>query len=191
MATALMLGDIIRFLLEITFTLFGAALILRAWIHAVRLHPFNPLARAIYQGTNWLVLPLRRVIPATGSIDWTSLIAAWVAALIYLILVWLSAVGALPPASALPSAMGSALLMVLKWTLNLMVWMTLIQAVLSWVNPLSPLMPLLQTLTAPLLDPIRRILPRTAIDFSPLVLLIGAQILLMMVARLAYGIFGV
>ena len=87
--------------------------------------------------------------------------------------------------------MGSALLMVLKWTLNLMVWMTLIQAVLSWVNPLSPLMPLLQTLTAPLLDPIRRILPRTAIDFSPLVLLIGAQILLMMVARLAYGIFGV
>jgi len=137
------------------------------------------------------VLPLRRVIPATGSIDWTSLIAAWVAALIYLILVWLSAVGALPPASALPSAMGSALLMVLKWTLNLMVWMTLIQAVLSWVNPLSPLMPLLQTLTAPLLDPIRRILPRTAIDFSPLVLLIGAQILLMMVARLAYGIFGV
>ncbi|KCV29469.1 YGGT domain protein, partial [Bordetella pertussis H934] len=40
-------------------------------------------------------------------------------------------------------------------------------------------------------DPIRRILPRTAIDFSPLVLLIGAQILLMMVARLAYGIFGV
>ncbi|MEB2657742.1 YggT family protein [Bordetella parapertussis] len=191
MATALMLGDIIRFLLEITFTLFGAALILRAWIHAVRLHPFNPLARAIYQGTNWLVLPLRRVIPATGSIDWTSLIAAWVAALIYLILVWLSAVGALPPASALPSAMGSALLMVLKWTLNLMVWMTLIQAVLSWVNPLSPLMPLLQALTAPLLDPIRRILPRTAIDFSPLVLLIGAQILLMMVARLAYGIFGV
>ncbi|AEE68184.1 YggT family protein [Bordetella pertussis] len=191
MATALMLGDIIRFLLEITFTLFGAALILRAWIHAVRLHPFNPLARAIYQGTNWLVLPLRRVIPATGSIDWTSLIATWVAALIYLILVWLSAVGALPPASALPSAMGSALLMVLKWTLNLMVWMTLIQAVLSWVNPLSPLMPLLQTLTAPLLDPIRRILPRTAIDFSPLVLLIGAQILLMMVARLAYGIFGV
>lgn len=186
-----MLGDIIRFLLEITFTLFGAALILRTWIHAVRLHPFNPLARAIYQGTNWLVLPLRRVIPATGSIDWTSLIAAWVAALIYLILVWLSAVGALPPASALPSAMGSALLMVLKWTLNLMVWMTLIQAVLSWVNPLSPLMPLLQTLTAPLLDPIRRILPRTAIDFSPLVLLIGAQILLMMVARLAYGIFGV
>ncbi|ALX20543.1 integral membrane protein [Bordetella pertussis] len=186
-----MLGDIIRFLLEITFTLFGAALILRAWIHAVRLHPFNPLARAIYQGTNWLVLPLRRVIPATGSIDWTSLIATWVAALIYLILVWLSAVGALPPASALPSAMGSALLMVLKWTLNLMVWMTLIQAVLSWVNPLSPLMPLLQTLTAPLLDPIRRILPRTAIDFSPLVLLIGAQILLMMVARLAYGIFGV
>ncbi len=46
-----------------------------------------------------------------------------------------------------------------------------IQAVLSWVNP-APMMPLLQALTAPMLDPIRRILPRTSIDFSPLVLLL-------------------
>ncbi|MNT10349.1 YGGT family protein [compost metagenome] len=72
-----------------------------------------------------------------------------------------------------------------------MVWLTLIQAVLSWVNPMAPMMPLLQSLTAPLLDPIRRVLPRTSIDFSPLVLLIAAQILLMVLARLSYGMMGV
>ncbi|OZI27462.1 YggT family protein [Bordetella genomosp. 7] len=187
-----MLGDILRFLLEITFTLFGAALIARAWIHAVRLHPFNPLARGIYQATNWLVLPIRKVIPAGNSIDWTSLVAAWLTALAYLALMWLLAVGSLIPAALVPAALGSSLLMVIKWALNLIVWLTLLQAVLSWVNPMSPLMALLQTLTAPLLDPIRRLLPRTAaIDFSPLILLILAQVVLMMLARLTYGLLGV
>ncbi|MDM9560469.1 MULTISPECIES: YggT family protein [Bordetella] len=187
-----MFGDILRFLLEITFTLFGAALIARAWIHAVRLHPFNPLARAIYQATNWLVLPLRKLIPAGHSVDWSSLVAAWLAALVYLVLIWLVAAGTLVPASMLPSAVGSSLLLVVKWALNLIVWLTLLQAILSWINPMSPLMALLQTLTAPLLDPIRRILPRgAAIDFSPLVLLILAQVALMMLGRLTYGLFGI
>ncbi|CAB3671258.1 MAG: YggT family protein [Achromobacter pulmonis] len=186
-----MLGEILRFLLEIAFTLFGAALIARAWMHAIRMHPFNPLARAVYQATNWLVMPLRKIIPAGNKIDWTSLVATWLAALVYMVLSWLVALGALIPAVLLPSAMLSALLMALKWALNLVVWLTLIQAVLSWVNPMAPMMPLLQTLTAPMLDPIRRLLPRSSIDFSPLVLLIIAQVLLMVLARLSYGLMGI
>lgn len=186
-----MLGEILRFLLEITFTLFGAALILRAWMHAVRLHPFNPVARAVYQVTNWLILPLRKVLPSAGLVDWASLFAVWLAALVYLLLTWLLLVGTLIPPAALPSVAASALLMSLKWALNLVVWMTLIQAVLSWVNPMSPIMPILGTLTAPLLDPIRQILPRTSIDFSPLLLLVIAQVLLMVLARLSYSLMGV
>ncbi|WP_066132295.1 YggT family protein [Bordetella ansorpii] len=186
-----MFGDILRFLLEILFTLFGAALILRAWIHAVRLHPFNPMARAVYQGTNWLVAPLRKLLPSTGKIDWASLVGVWLTALVYMVLMWLVTVGSLVPLALLPATAGSALLMSLKWALNLIVWLTLIQAVLSWVNPMAPLMPLLQTLTAPLLDPIRQILPRTGIDFSPLVLLVLAQVLLMVLARLTYSMMGV
>lgn len=187
-----MLGEILRFLLDIVFRLFGAALIARAWMHAIRMHPFNPLAHAIYQATNWLVLPLRKLIPAGRKIDWASLAAAWLAALIYQALIWLIAIGALIPAVLLPAAMLSALLVALKWALNLVVWLTLIQAVLSWVNPMAPMMPLLQTLTAPMLDPIRRLLPRAQIDFSPLILLIVAQVLLTALARLlSYGPIGV
>ncbi|CAM4043066.1 YggT family protein [Bordetella tumulicola] len=187
-----MLGDILRFLFEITFTLFGAALIARAWIHAVRLHPFNPLARGIYQFTNWLILPIRKLIPSGNAIDWPSLVGAWLTALLYLILMWLVSMGALIPAAMLPAALGTSLLMVVKWALNLIIWLTLLQAVLSWISPLSPLMPLLQTLTAPMLEPIRRILPRrSAIDFSPLVLLILAQIVLMMLSRLTFSLLGI
>ncbi|WMD18688.1 YggT family protein [Achromobacter seleniivolatilans] len=185
-----MLGEIFRFLLEIVFTLFGAALIARAWMHAIRLHPFNPLSRAIYQATNWLVMPLRKIIPAGNKIDWTSLVCVWLAALVYIVLIWLVSIGALIPAEMLPKAMGSALLMAIKWALNLVVWLTLIQAVLSWVNPMAPMMPLLQSLTAPMLDPIRRILPRTSIDFSPLVLLVLAQVLLMVLNNLSQRMMG-
>src|SRR3546814_838144 len=187
-----MFGDILRFLLEIISTLFGVALIARVWTHAVRLHPFNPLARGIYQATNWLVLPIRKLIPAGNSVDWSSLFAAWLTALAYLVLIWLVAVGSLIPAALLPAALGSSLLMVVKWALNLIVWLTLLQAVLSWINPMSPLMALLQTLTAPLLAPIRRLLPRSsAIDFSPPVLLLPAPLVLMMLARLTSRSFGV
>lgn len=186
-----MFGDIFRFLIEITFMLFGAALIVRAWIHAVRLHPFNPLSRGIYQVTNWLVLPIRKLVPAGNVLDWPSLVAAWLTAMVYLVLTWLVVMHSLIPAALLPAALGASLLMVVRWTLNIIVWMTFLQAILSWVNPMSPLMPLLQTLTAPLLEPIRRILPQWRIDLSPLVLFILAQIVLMMLSRVIFMLSGV
>lgn len=185
-----MLGDILLFLINILFTLFGAALLLRAWMHTIRLHPFNPLAHVIYQATNWLIVPLRRLIPAGNRVDWTSLIAGWLAALVFFLLVVLVNAGRLPPLQLLPGIALTALLTEVRWALNLIVWLTLIQAVLSWVNPMSPIMALLQTLTAPLLDPLRRLLPRSRIDFSPLVLLILAQIAIMVLTRVSYGSFG-
>ena len=42
-----------------------------------------------------LVHPLRRVIPATGYIDWSSLVAAYVTALVYLFLL-VASVGVSP-----------------------------------------------------------------------------------------------
>ena len=187
-----MFGDILRFLLEVAFTLFGAALIARAWMQAVRLHPFNPFAQAIHQVTNWLVLPLRKAVPSGGTADWASLLAAWLTALAYLLLMWMSSTSTLIPFQLLPMALGAAVLTVAKWTLNLVVWITLIQAILSWVNPLAPMMPVLQTLTAPLLAPIRRIMPNMGgIDLSPLVLLILAQVAMMDLGRIGYGLFGV
>ena len=43
-----MLGEILRFLLDIFFSLLGAVLLARVWIFAVKLHPFNPISQAIY-----------------------------------------------------------------------------------------------------------------------------------------------
>ena len=185
-----MFGEIFRFLLEIAFTLFGAALLIRVWMQAITMPRFNPMAHAMHRYTDWLVAPLHRVLPSRGRIDWACLVAAVLTAFVYVILNWLISVGTLIPAAALPVALGAALFMVVRWALNLVIWLTLIQAILSWVNPAAPLMPLLQMLTAPLLNPIRRLLPSSTIDFSPLVVLVLAQVAIMFVTRLGLQIFG-
>ena len=187
-----MLSEILRFLLEIGSSLFGALLLARAWIFAVRLHPFNPMAQAINQATNWLVTPMRKVLPASKSFDWASLIAALLVAIAYLLLMWVVSTGTLPPPALLPAMLLAALIAVARWSLSLIVWMTLIQAVLSWVNPMATIMPVLRILTEPLLLPIRRIMPNFgAIDLSPIALLILAQIAMMVLNRISYTLLGV
>ncbi|NYT80123.1 YggT family protein [Alcaligenaceae bacterium] len=187
-----MFSEALLFIVNIIFTLFGIALLLRAWIFAIRLHPFNPYAQAVLRITNWLVQPMRRVIPSGNKIDWPSLVACWLAALVFLLLTWWLFMGTLPSLQSLAPALVAALLTMLKWAFNVILWMTLIQAILSWVNPMAPIMPLLQTLTAPMLDPIRRIMPNLGgLDLSPLVLLIIAQVAMMFLQSMAFSLFGV
>ena len=186
-----MIGEILRFLLDIVFNLVGAILLARAWIHAAKLHPFNPLSQAIHQATNWLVEPLRKVVPTKGGLfDWASLLGALLAAMAYLLLMWLVSTSSMLPAKLLPGLMGASVVTVGRWALNLIVWMTLIQMVLSWVNPLATIMPVLTTLTDPLLAPIRRITPKLgALDLAPLVLLVLAQIAMMVLGRISFTLF--
>ena len=186
-----MIGEILRFLLDIVFNLIGAILLARAWIHAAKLHPFNPMSQAIHQATNWLVEPLRKVVPTNGGLfDWASLLGALLAAMAYLLLMWLVSTSSMLPAKLLPGLIGASVVTVGRWALNLIVWMTLIQMVLSWVNPMATIMPVLTTLTDPLLAPIRRITPKLgALDLAPLVLLVLAQIAMMVLSRMSFTLF--
>ena len=186
-----MIGEILRFLLDIVFNLVGAVLLARAWIHAAKLHPFNPMSQAIYQATNWLVQPLRKIVPTSGGlVDWASLLGALLAAALYLFLMWLVSTASLLPAKLIAGLIGASVVTLGRWALNLIVWMTLIQAVLSWVNPMATIMPVLTTLTDPLLAPIRRITPKLgALDLAPLVLLVLAQIAMMVLSRISFTLF--
>ncbi|MDR5833252.1 YggT family protein [Caballeronia sp. LZ034LL] len=186
-----MFGEIARFLLSTVFTLFGAALLLRAWMQVVRMPPYNPVSNAVMQATNWIVLPLRKILPG-GKIDWASILAALIAAAVYVMLMVVLA--GVDPTLMLPMLALVAVLTVIKWALNLIIWMTILMALLSWLNPQSPAMPLLFQITAPFLDPLRRILPRLGgIDLSPILLFVIVQVLLMVVTRVAVSmtLFGI
>jgi YggT family protein len=187
-----MTGDILQFLIEISFTILGAAFLARCWLHAIRFHPFNPFAQLIIRATEWLTKPLGNVLPKGRSIDYASLLGAYLMAVAYLLFMWMVATRTLPSMELFGASLMAALVTMGRWALNLVIWLTLIQAILSWVNPMAPIMPVLRTLTAPLLEPIRRIMPNFGgFDLSPLVLIILAQVAMMVLSRISFTLFGV
>ena len=69
--------------------------------------------------------------------------------------------------------------------ISLLTALLIIQAVLSWIQPSSPVQYILHQLTDPMLQPIRRALPLVGgIDLSPLVALLLLQVLSMVIRGL-------
>lgn len=59
--------------------------------------------------------------------------------------------------------------------LRLLTWLIIIRALISWVNPdpYNPIVVFLNRSTDPLLEPVRRRMPRMQVDFSPLIVILG------------------
>lgn len=172
-----MLYQIISLLLEVTAGLLTGVCLLRLYMQYQRIpmseRSGNPLGRFIFALTDWLVLPLRRIVPAVGRWDTASLLAAWLLQLGQLLILWLLAGAATGMVSLLVMAVFGVLRMVLSGLTGLVI----VYAVLSWVQTQSPLSDLLDRLVAPVLTPIRRRLPLVGgVDLSPLALLVLLQV---------------
>jgi len=118
---------------------------------------------------------------AQSRVDWASLLAALLLALLYALL-WAALVGALLNLTAdmLPALLLTGLKMLLRVALQLAFAVVLVYALISWLQPGSPMYGLLGRLAEPLLAPLRRFIPSVGgIDLSALVLLLLLQIGLM------------
>ena len=74
---------------------------------------------------------------------------------------------------------------VFKLSIYILMVAVIAQAVLTWVAPYSPAMPMLNSVTRPFLSPLqRRIPPVGNVDLSPVFLLVACQLLLFLVAWL-------
>jgi YggT family protein len=77
-----------------------------------------------------------------------------------------------------------ALIELLRWALYLVLWLTLLHVVLSWVNPHAPIAPAVSMLARPFLAPFQRALPLVgSIDLSPLVVILIVNVMLIVLAR--------
>jgi YggT family protein len=175
-----MADQAIRYLLDVFFGLFTYALLLRFAMQLLRAPFRNPLGQAIVALTDWIVKPLRRVIPGWKGIDWASLLATFIFQFLWLLTYALIFGGFKAPASTLLFLLVGTLIALVKAVLWLLIVVVLVQAVLSWVAPDGPLSGLLNALTFPFLRPIRRVLPPIGgtLDLSPLVVIVVAQLLL-------------
>jgi YggT family protein len=68
-------GGVLALLIGWTFALLRIALIVRVISSWVSVSPYSPWIRWSYSLTEWMLAPLRRVIPLLGSIDITPIIA--------------------------------------------------------------------------------------------------------------------
>ena len=167
-----MLNSILTLIVDTAASVLGGVLLLRFYMQLIRVRPPNAFAQFMYQLSDWLVKPLRRVVPGVGGYDWASLIGAFLVVLLALA-IDLSLAGGL----TVQNVIGLSLLRLLEWILYGFMGLILIEAIFSWVNPDAPLAPFIRALTNPLLQPLRRVIPMVGnIDLSPLVALVLLQI---------------
>ena len=127
----------------------------------------NPLARAVVQLTNPVLVPLRRLLPPIGRLDTASVFALLAIALLRTCLPVLLAGLGLPPGLLWLELAGVQLARTILWTYFFAIFL---YATLSLIAPgtYSPAQALLTSLCEPVLRPIRRFIPPLAnLDLSP------------------------
>jgi len=172
---------ILLFLLETLFFFLVGAALLRAWMNHLRVPMQAQPGRFVMAVTDWLVQPLRRVLPAAiakGRIDGASLVAALLLAGLQALLWLLIASGGEFPAMAWALL---ALRFLVRTVLQGLMLLLIVYAVLSWVNPRAPAMGLMDRLSAPIVAPVRRVVPLVGgVDLSVLIVIVLLQIGLML-----------
>jgi YggT family protein len=172
-----MLYQIVTLLLEVVVGLLTSTCLLRLYMQQQRIpmsvRSGNPVGRFIFALTDWLVLPLRKVLPALGRWDTASLVGAFLIQLAQFSLLWLfTGMGAPLLSIVVLAAFG-----LVRMCITGLSALVIVFAVLSWVQTQSYLADLLNRLVAPPLAPIRKVLPLVGgVDLSPLVLLVLLQI---------------
>ena len=173
--------EAIRYIVDTLLWLLTLAFVLRLLFQLVRADFRDPMADAIVRVTNWLILPLRRLLPPIGKIDTATVIAVLVVAT------------ARTGASLVLSGMGpvdpfSLLRITLVGLIDLILRVYLFALLLYWLTSLvspggyAPGVRLLAQLCEPILKPVRRMIPRIGqIDFSILwvSIAIGALLILL------------
>ncbi|KMN83348.1 YggT family protein [Chromobacterium alkanivorans] len=185
-----MFFDTLRFLIHTLFGLFVLVLLLRFYLQVARAPFKHPLCQFVMAATNFAVLPLRKLVPAMRGYDSATMLLAWLVALLSNVLVTL--LSSVPEVFTFPQVWVAlsllSLLEVFKQSLTLLMGSVIVQAVLSWVSPYNPLMPVLDALTRPFLRPFRKA-NVGGVDLSPLVLFLIIQVILMLPVRMLEASF--
>lgn len=181
------LANPLIFIVDTLFYLYMVVVALRLVMQWANWEYHNPMVQFIIKATQPPVKFLRQFLPALGRWDTATIILLVLVTLLKLLIV-----GAI--AGVLPGGlMWLNLLLAELFSLfiNIFTFSIIIEVILSWVTPpgsYNPVAPLVQRMNAPLLRPVRNLIPPLGgIDLSPLFVLIGLQVLSMLVMPLLTG----
>jgi YggT family protein len=167
--------------------------LLRFYFQWLRVPFRNQFGEFVLATTSWMVMPARRVIPSVFGLDLASWFCAWLLrALIIAILATLSGRDlSSAPGIAAGIIFGQSFVDLIIYSVQILIFVLIFMAVLSWVNPHNPVQYMLDSFTRPLLRPIRRFIPPIAnVDMSPAVLLLVLILLLVPLTTLRESVAG-
>lgn len=168
------------FLIQTFFSLVLLIIMLRFIMQLVRADFYNPVSQFIVKVTNPLLVPLRRIIPGVAGIDMASVVLLLIVQCLELFLITLVLGATIQPVGLIMLAISELLSLALK----IFLYGILIQVILSWVNPgaYNPVSSVLYQINAPLLRPAQRIMPPiSGFDLSPILVMVGLQLISMLV----------
>jgi YggT family protein len=165
------------FIIDTLISLYQVVVLLRLLMQLTRADFRNPVARAIVQLTDPLVLPLRRVLPPVRRIDSASVVAVL---LVSLLKVWVLQALLIHAVPGVQSLLRGTLFDIIDVVLRTYLYSMILHAILSFVAPgnYSPAQSILASICNPVLNPIRKYIPSVAgLDLSPLLACIAIQAL--------------
>lgn len=172
-----MMNEALLFLLDILLQPFAAILLLRFHLQWLRAPLRNPIGEFVMALTDFLVLRARRFIPSARGLDSATLLLALLIEMLYLTgMLWAQdhPLHGFP----LPGLLMLAMVKLFKISLYLLMAAVFVQAILSWVNPHTPVASVLAAITQRFMQPLRRIVPLLgSMDLSPLLLFIICQLI--------------
>lgn len=182
------LSEISGYLIQTLLSLYLLAMLLRFLLQVVKADFYNPICQFLVKVTNPLVVPLRKIIPGYGGLDFATLLLA-------LVLQGLGIVAILmlngidipnPMLLIIWAAIG-----VLGLLVNIYFFALLAMIILSWIAPGSsnPAVYLLHQITEPVMAPVRKMLPSMGgLDFSPILVFILINVIQIALRHMAAGV---
>ncbi|MBT8124620.1 MAG: YggT family protein [Gammaproteobacteria bacterium] len=167
--------DVINYLFHIVVTLYIYAVIIRMLLGLTRADFYNPFSQFILTITNPILTPLRKFIPSIGKVDSSAIALIFILKFAELAINnLLVGKGAISGSLVIPVIFSLA-----NQLINIYLLAIFILVVISWLAPFlqgqsNPIASVLHSITAPIMDPVRKLIPPVGIfDLSTFVVFLA------------------
>jgi YggT family protein len=175
------------FLISCMFDFYILVLFFRLVLAYVNADYHHPLTQFVVKLTSFIIVPMKRFIPDIKGVETATLVLILAVLVLKWLMLTIMTYGFPNLLGLIIAAIGDMLKLLLE-TLSLAL---IFQAVLSWVQPGSPVYQILSKATSPMTKPLQKVIPLiSGLDITPLIAIVILQLLVILVANpiIAYGL---
>jgi len=174
------------YLLTTFFTLYIAVVMLRVIFQLIRADFYNPFSQFVVKVTAPLLIPMRRLVPAIGRFDTAAFVL-----MVGLQIILQSIIQVISGPFSILYVIFVSLANLINIALYIFTLSIFITIIASWINPgaYNPMLSLVQSIGAPIVNPIRRWFPPVSgIDFSSMIALVLIEVARMLLIPPFYAL---